>query len=127
MTDEATIDCAAPSEAIDRDPWADVLVEAVGEGEARELVTELVRGYNVKAGLASARQARIARQAHEVGRRCVDGIGQPVASIDIQSYFYWTARLGPDCWSDANFRREFLRDNPHCRIQVERKAAIIRP
>jgi hypothetical protein len=127
MSEAGTIDCGAMTETVDRDPWADVLVDAVGEGEARELVGELVRGWNVKAGLAAARQARIARQAHAVGRRCVDGIGQPVASIDLQSYYFWANKLGGECWKDAPFRREFLRDNPHCRIKVERRAAIIRP
>ena len=115
------------AERVDRDPFGEAFIEAVGEDTAREMVDELVRGWNAKAGLAAARQARIARQAHEVGRRCIDGIGQPVASIDLQSYYYWTSRLGSGCFSDPQFLREFLRDNEHARIQVERKAMILRP
>lgn len=106
--------------------WADCLVEAVGEETAIELGREFALGHNARIGLAAARQARVARQAHELERRCVDGIGQPVASIDVAAFFHWQARY-PGCWADPGFVREFLRDNPQARVRTTPRACIIRP
>lgn len=35
------------------------------------------------------------------------------------SYHFWGKKLGYECWEDAGFVHEFLRDNPQCRIQNE--------
>ena len=35
------------------------------------------------------------------------------------AYHHWGQRLGYECWDDAGFVFEFLRDNPQCRVQNE--------
>lgn len=52
------------------------------------------------------------------GVRLPDGT-QMEFRIPRESYMYWAARLGAECWDDAGFVREFLRDNPQCRVKAE--------
>ena len=39
------------------------------------------------------------------------------AMIDPASYHYWGQRLGYECWDDEQFMKEYLRDNPLCRVK----------
>ncbi len=36
-----------------------------------------------------------------------------------EAYMYWAVREGVECWEDAGFVHEFLRDNPQCRVKQE--------
>lgn len=50
--------------------------------------------------------------------RCTDGNGGEVAmQIHPFSYHYWGNRLGYQCWEDAQFKREYLRDVPEARVK----------
>ncbi|MBC8041459.1 MAG: hypothetical protein H7Y06_13015 [Opitutaceae bacterium] len=40
------------------------------------------------------------------------------------SYHFWGQELGYECWDDAQFVREYLRDNPECRIKEERSGPV---
>ncbi len=70
----------------------------------------------VQSALAKIEAARAAKILGE-GRRSVDGLGQAKAEIPAFSYHYWGQRLGYKCWKDKTFLREFLRDNPECRVK----------
>jgi hypothetical protein len=35
------------------------------------------------------------------------------------AYHHWGRHLGYECWEDAGFVAEFLRDNPQCRVSNE--------
>lgn len=35
------------------------------------------------------------------------------------AYDAWGRKLGYECWDDAQFVHEFLRDNPECRVHAE--------
>lgn len=65
--------------------------------------------------------ARIRRAGNLGGERkpLDDGIsgGEVTMTIDPTSYHYWGQRLGYQCWSDATFCREYLRDNPYARVK----------
>ena len=47
----------------------------------------------------------------------IEGMGAMTASIDPASYHYWHNRE-PGCWSDKQFVREYLRDNPEARVKT---------
>lgn len=50
--------------------------------------------------------------------RLPDGNGGEVKMmVHPMSYHYWGQRLGYECWSDAQFVAEYLRDNPECRVR----------
>jgi hypothetical protein len=54
-------------------------------------------------------------------RRCLrfsDGNGGEVRMmVHPMSYHYWGNRLGYQCWEDAQFCREYLRDNEEARVR----------
>jgi hypothetical protein len=47
-----------------------------------------------------------------------DGGGYQDMMIDPISYHYWGQRLGYECWDDAQFIREYKRDNPESRVKT---------
>lgn len=58
--------------------------------------------------------------------KCADGTG---AYLDFRVhryfYHYWGQRLGYECWSDAQFVRQFLMKNPECRVKLVRDTQIV--
>lgn len=68
--------------------------------------------------------AHLRRERREMGRMSLNGRRgvrmpdgtQATFSVPPHSYHYWGKRLGYECWQDAGFIHEFLRDNPQCRI-----------
>jgi hypothetical protein len=42
-----------------------------------------------------------------------------------EAYMYWAVREGVECWEDAGFVHEFLRDNPQCRVRAEAVNALV--
>lgn len=44
--------------------------------------------------------------------------GEVEMMIDPVSYHYWGQRLGYKCWEDAQFRREYVRDNEVARVKT---------
>lgn len=48
-------------------------------------------------------------------------LGENVANIDLHTYIMWN-NSHQGCWDDAEFVREFVRDNPECRgVKVPKK------
>lgn len=80
-----------------------------------QLEKELRTGWQknrVDAAIQAKRAAKYAQERH----KSVDGLGQKIASIPPTAFHFWGQKLGYDCWNDKNFMREFLRDNPECRV-----------
>jgi len=44
--------------------------------------------------------------------------GEAQAAIHPEFFHHWGQRLGYECWEDDQFMREFLRDNPECRVRA---------
>lgn len=95
---------------------------------------EMVVGRNevdmtqaVNSALHRRMQAKFAQMQNEIGamgrhrnRRRVqdrDGGGEYTLQVHPVSYHYWGQRLGYDCWEDAQFVREYQRDNEYARVQ----------
>lgn len=80
-------------------------VLAQWEGKRRKLARERMR-LAAKAGAE---------------RRLIQGPdgdgGEVKMMVDPVSYHYWGQRLGYECWGDAQFCREYLRDNPEARVK----------
>ena len=55
--------------------------------------------------------------AHEGGERMCFETGEVKMSVHPAFYHYWGCRLGYECWQDKQFCREYLRDNPACRVK----------
>lgn len=76
---------------------------------------ELTTGWNARAALVAGRQARIAQANARLESAHIEGIGQHVASIDLQAWTDWERRhpgiTGQKDWLDS-----LLRDNPECRV-----------
>ena len=104
----------------------DSLIDSLDPELADNLIAEFKTGWQVEAGLAAAKQARIAQATDRIASRAIDGVGQHVARITPEAFFYWRNRLGHECWADPGFRREFLRDNPGARVEYHRKPMIQR-
>lgn len=82
---------------------------------AVQLEQELRNGWQknrIDAAIEAKQAAKYAYQKH----KSVDGIGQKIASIPPTAFHFWGQKLGYDCWNDKGFMREFLRDNPECRV-----------
>lgn len=93
-------------------------------GEMPEsLRLEVIRALAThEAARIAAATARIRRAGSLGGERVAldDGTsgGEVTMVIDPTSYHYWGQRLGYECWSDAQFCREYLRDNPYARTKT---------
>ena len=58
------------------------------------------------------------RAAARLGGERVTGPDMQVKFAILPAYYhYWGQRLGYECWEDEQFVREFLRDNPECRVK----------
>jgi hypothetical protein len=51
--------------------------------------------------------------------RRMDGLGELRASIPATAYHYWGQREGYDVWSDKNFMRKYLQDNPEVKVNTK--------
>jgi hypothetical protein len=83
--------------------------------ETSWLVQYANQEHIVQSALAKIEAAKIAKLLGE-GRRSMNGLGQPIAEIPAYAATYWAIRK-PGCWKDAQFVKEFLRDNPECRVK----------
>lgn len=78
-------------------------------------------------GAIARKKAKVMREemresAHALGERrtlrFADGNGGAVEMmVHPVSYHYWGNRLGYGCWQDAEFCREYLRDNEEARVK----------
>lgn len=93
-----------------------------------EVVHELAKGQFAKDALMAAqardRQDLVAWKASKVSR--IDGVGDPVASVDPFIYHAWARKFGTyDCWRDKGFRSYMLREHPNMRTQVIKKNILV--
>lgn len=80
-----------------------------------DLEKELRTGWNknrVDAEIQSKKTAKLNNERH----KSIEGLGALKARIPPTAYHFWGQKLGYDCWNDKGFMREFLRDNPDCRV-----------
>jgi hypothetical protein len=105
------------------DPLAESLVTLLGKEEAEAVIGEILTGYEVKKTFSQVRQVALAR-AVAGGHRSMEGLGQNIAVVDETAYYYWQGRE-PGCWGDKKFLKEFLRDNPACRVPYQPKATVL--
>lgn len=105
----------------DQNTLEGALVNSFGADLARDIVDEIRVGWERDKVLAQVRQNRIAEATQKLERCTVDGLGQHTASIDLTSFLYWSNRTGGQCWKDDGFFKEFLRDNPACRVKYKQR------
>lgn len=93
-------------------------------------VSALIQTLNDRnaAELALCESRARARSAAPIPERLPLGdFGQVEASIPKRAFMYWGLRpdVGWEAWQDDQFIREYLRDNPGCRVKtVPRKVTI---
>lgn len=86
-----------------------------------EVYRELQRG-NLRHCIEAQKMQRLA--AKERGERRAPRDGEWQMQVHPAYYHYWGQRLGYECWEDAGFVREFLRDNPECRVKNLRSPRV---
>ena len=108
--------------------WTDIEGQLIAGGfDPAKVREELISGKELALNMAGIKQRQIAGETAQQDFCPVDGIGECVARIDLDAYFYWAMRE-KGCWSDKKFLKEFLRDNPEVRVQSKpRETTIIRP
>ena len=108
--------------------FAQDLEKAHGADFVRDLCETFTNAQRAEEEMTFARQKRIAQASEKLEQSWLEGFGECHMSVDPEAFFYWTRRLGRDCWNDPGFVREFKRDNPEvvrkCR---KRKQSILRP
>lgn len=82
----------------------------------------------VRCALAIARQKRIAAANAQLERGFLEGIGEVVASIDVDVYHRFGAIYGYETVNSPDFLKSLLRDNPEMRVQTKsRRCGIFLP
>jgi hypothetical protein len=93
-----------------------------GDGLSDAALVAALNQIFTSARHVGAVQARVrqvqAAAALGTGRRSLEGLGRPRLELDPVVYHYWGQRLGYECWRDAQFVREFERDNPEVRVRA---------
>ena len=83
----------------------------LGAAVERELRTGWHKN-RVEATIQSKQIAKVNQDRH----KSVEGLGALTARIPPTAYHFWGQKLGYACWNDKAFMKEFLRDNPECRV-----------
>lgn len=112
--------------AVEEDPQATESfgrLEVPGYGDMTEAVMAVLwRREQAKQRHIRQECAQMAKAGGE--RRHVtdrDGGGEVTMQIHPASFHYWGRRLGYECWDDAQFCREYLRDNEYARVKSRSK------
>jgi len=79
-----------------------------------DVVRELREGRMLKLIEAQKLQLMAAKAG---GERYTMACGEMAFQIMPEFFHYWGQRLGYECWDNKQFVREFLRDNPECRVK----------
>ena len=97
-------------------------VQAVAERVAKKLNDEQDAKY--RRLLADSKRIRTAdKTAHRTMKVCGMEV-RKTFEIPLESFQYWSRRLGEECWQDAGFVREILRDNPEWKVEYARESRI---
>lgn len=106
------------------------LARSFGMDGLREFHQELRWGNHVEHALSHGRQEQAARDLHGSAGgsvRRLRGIGEATLNVDATVYHHWGQKLGYACWQDAQFLREFRRDNPACRVNTRAAKVVVCP
>lgn len=90
-----------------------------------EVERELLHGWRLREVKAEHEAKQIAHFGHTNEANDIEGIGRLVARIPPDAYHMWGTRLGYECWSDKQFLKEFLRDNPEVAVRNYVKTACV--
>ncbi len=66
--------------------------------------------------LRKAENLQVKAAAATGRRRFFGDQGEVAFQIRPEFFHYWGQRLGYEAWKDPQFVKEFLRDNPQCRV-----------
>lgn len=102
------------------------LLQALGPDMLREVLAEFRVGQEIKKIEMAKRQRGVGAQENRQSHRMIEGIGQLTMRVDMEAYMLWKLRR-PGCWKDKQFRAEFRRDNPECRVNTRVKARVMAP
>lgn len=80
-----------------------------------QLEAEFRRGWQMKRINAEIKSKTAAKYT-QIRHKAIEGLGQKVGSIPGEAYHFWGIKLGYECWDDKQFRHEFFRDNPQCKV-----------
>ena len=74
---------------------------------------DVYTGYQRKIEQSRINFQRQAAVMHRLEYLARDGwCEEDFLDVPTTSWFYWSQRLGPQCWDDPQFRAEYARDNP---------------
>lgn len=76
---------------------------------------EFRRGWQMKRVKAEI-EAKQTAQLNQLDHKSLDGIGALRMRVPGDAFHFWGQKLGYDCWNDANFLREYERDNPQVKV-----------
>jgi hypothetical protein len=107
------------------DPIIASLQEAFPEHLLEDVKKEFLQGFAMNRVRAETEAKQIAQFGHSNEAKHIDGVGRLVAKIPPDSFYYWSHILGPQCWEDKQFLREFLRDNPEVAVRNYTKKTVV--
>ena len=97
------------------------LVRAGGKELLDAVTAEFRRGWQVQQALVLQRQMAMATACTRLESSAVEGLGHVESEIPSEAYFYWMnegrKRGETNIWKHAEFRKEFLRDNPQYKVR----------
>ena len=79
-----------------------------------QVCDEFRTGRHMK--LRKAENLQVKAAAATGRRRFFGDQGEVAFQIRPEFFHYWGQRLGYEAWKDPQFVKEFLRDNPQCRV-----------
>jgi hypothetical protein len=92
--------------------------ELIEQLEIPQSIAEEFRvGWQVRAALAVAKQARINAVCQRLETRQMEGIGELTHRIDPDVYWAMRHKFGPDCWKDKKFLRDCELKGLVCRMR----------
>lgn len=115
----------------DLEPNADLmdiaLPDSVDERQLLDsLYDDLIRGEHARAVIAEAEMRRVAEFNRQVGaHRTVEGVGQLIARIPLDTFLHWCATQGTEFWYHQDSIDYLAARNPGMLVETERKATII--
>lgn len=90
------------------------------------LHADLIRGEHARAVLAEAEMRRVAEFNRQVGEhRTVDGVGQLIARIPLDTFLHWCATQGTEFWYHQDSIDFLAARNPGMLVETARKPTII--
>ena len=91
--------------SVEDDEYFDAVARDIYTGYARDVIE------------SEQRAIRQATHTAKLEHACREGWNEAPEFIEtsLESFWYWVAKEGRECWDDNQFRKEYLRDNPWAR------------